>query len=141
MSYDILKALHLIAIVCWFAGLFYLPRLFVYHVAATGEASEMLKIMERRLYKYIMGPAMVATWLFGLWLVSLEPAWLTSGGWLHAKLLFVVLLSGFHGLCGVYLKKFRDDANQKSEKFYRILNEAPTAALIIIIFLAVLKPF
>ena len=141
MSYEIMKALHLISMVAWFAALFYLPRLFVYHTDAPKEAHDMLCIMERRLYRFIMTPAMIATWIFGFMLIYLEPNWLMQGGWLHAKLTCVVLLSAFHGMCGKYVRIFAAGENTKSDRFFRLLNEVPTVLLIAIIFLAVLKPF
>tara|TARA_R110000868_G_scaffold218576_1_gene468968 strand:- start:113046 stop:113480 length:435 start_codon:yes stop_codon:yes gene_type:complete len=142
IDYNIIKSLHIIAIICWFAGLFYLPRLFVYHTMAEPKSSEstMLKTMERKLYRYIMQPSMVFTWVFGLWLVFLTPEWMQEG-WMHTKLLFVVALTGFHHICGVYVKKFANNSNLKSEKYFRIFNEIPTIILIIVIFLVVLKPF
>lgn len=139
--YEILKALHLISMVCWFAGLFYLPRLYVYWVDAPNKAaSDMLSTMARKLYSYIMNPAMVATWGFGLWLLHLNPDWL-SQGWLHAKLTLVVLLTGYHHVLGAYRKKLVNGTCTKSGRFFRILNEVPTVILLIVVFLAVLKPF
>ncbi len=138
--YETLKAIHLIAVICWFAGLFYLPRLFVYHAMAEEKNNEMLKTMERKLYKYIMNPSMVVTWVFGLWMLYLIPEWMQSG-WLHAKLTLVVLLTGYHHVCGKYVKIFAADANKKSHKFYRYFNEIPTVLLIVIVFLVILKPF
>ena len=138
--YETLKAIHLIAVICWFAGLFYLTRLFVYHAMAEEKNNEMLKTMERKLYKYIMNPSMVVTWVFGLWMLYLIPEWMQSG-WLHAKLTLVVLLTGYHHVCGKYVKIFAADANKKSHKFYRYFNEIPTVLLIVIVFLVILKPF
>lgn len=138
--YETLKAIHLIAVICWFAGLFYLPRLFVYHAMAEEKNNEMLKTMERKLYKYIMNPSMVVTWVFGVWMLYIIPEWMQSG-WLHAKLAFVVLLTGYHHVCGKYVKIFAADANKKSHKFYRYFNEIPTVLLIVIVFLVILKPF
>lgn len=138
--YLTLKALHIIAVIALMAGLLYLPRLFVYHVDAKGEASEMLKIMERRLYKFIMNPALIATWVFGLWLIAQAPDYIREG-WMHAKLLFVILLTGAHGYFGKLLRDFAADKNKHSAKFYRILNEIPTVLMIIIVFLVILKPF
>lgn len=138
--YETLKALHLIAVICWFAGLFYLPRIFVYHAMAEDKNNEMLKTMERKLYKYIMNPSMIATWVFGVWMLIIIPEWMQSG-WLHAKLTLVVLLTGYHHVCGKYVKIFARDSNKKSHKFYRYFNEIPTVLLIIIVFLVILKPF
>lgn len=143
MTYEVIKSLHIIAVVCWFAGLFYLPRLFVYHAQLEkqqGARHEMLKTMEFRLYRYIMSPAMTLTWVFGLWMLYLIPEWLQSG-WMHAKLTFVVLLTGYNHVCSAYLKKFARGKNVKSHKFFRIFNEIPTVILIVVVFLVVLKPF
>lgn len=137
-----LKALHLIAMVAWFAGLFYLPRLFVYHADATDNISiERFKIMERRLYRGIMNPAMIATLVFGIWMLVIGWPVYKSMGWLHLKLTLIVLLIGYHHVCGAYLKKFQRDANKHSAKFYRWFNEIPTLFLIAIVILAVVRPF
>jgi protoporphyrinogen IX oxidase len=139
--YEWLKAFHIIAVIAWMAGLLYLPRLFVYHCEADVGSiqSETFKVMERRLLKAIINPAMVATWVLGLWL-----AW--SGGflkapWLHAKLLLVILMSGVHGMLSRYVKDFAADRRRKSQKFFRIINEVPTVLMILIVILAVVKPF
>lgn len=136
-----LKALHIIAMVAWMAGMLYLPRLFVYHAdkAPKSDASEMLKVMEHRLMRYIINPAMIATFLFG-GLLLLQPG-IFENGWLHAKLGLVFLLVGFHVMCSRWRKDFMADRNTKSAKFFRIMNEMPTLALIVIVFLAVTKPF
>jgi len=141
--YLFIKALHIIVIVCWFAGLFYLPRLFVYHVASqkNDQITDLFKIMEHKLYKYITTPSMILTVLTGLWLLYLEPVWLEGQGWLHAKLLFVTLLIVYHFSLGYYLKRFRDGQNQKSEKFFRVYNEVTGVLLLLVVFLVVLKPF
>ena len=141
--YDVVKALHIIAFVSWFAGLFYLPRLFVYHAQNQNNPDNhaMLCTMERKLYRYIMTPAMIATWVFGLWLVMLVPEWMSGQGWLHAKLLLVLVLSGFNGALGHMVKIFAAGKNTKSHVFYRYINELPTVLLIIIVFLVVIKPF
>lgn len=138
--YNIIKSLHIIAIVCWFAGLFYLPRLFVYHTKADKHSSVMLKTMERKLYKFIMLPSMILTWTCGLYLIHLMPEWMANG-WLHAKLTLVFILTGYHHICGVHVKKFAVDKNIKSEKYFRIFNEIPSIFLIIIVFLVTVKPF
>ena len=134
-----IKAFHIIFMVTWFAGLFYLPRLFVYHAASTDEVSiERFKIMERKLYYGIMTPGAVATLLFGFWL------WLGygfGGGWLHAKLALVAVLVVYHVYCGKLLVDFRHDRNRHSHVFYRWLNELPVLILIAIVLLVVLKPF
>jgi protoporphyrinogen IX oxidase len=141
LGYDLVKVAHIVSLVAWMAGMLYLPRLFVYHAdAERGSAlSETFKVMERRLLKAIVNPAMGATWIFGLVL-----AW--SGGfftapWLHAKLAFVILLSGLHGYLSRTVKVFAADRNTRSVRFYRILNEVPTVLLILIVLLVVLKPF
>jgi putative membrane protein len=136
-----LKALHVIAIIAWMAGLLYLPRLFIYHTeAAVGsDKSETFKVMERRLLKYIMNPAMIASWVLGLWL-----AWASfrfQGGWLHAKILLVVLMSGAHGFMAGRVRAFAEDRNTHSQRFYRFLNEAPTLLMIAIVILVIVKPF
>jgi len=134
-----LKSLHLIFVVSWFAGLFYLPRLFVYHAVATDAISlERFKVMERRLYRGIMTPAMVLTVASGLGL------WLGfgfHGGWIHAKVLLVVLLVGYHFWLRKLLGDFARDANAHSGRYYRVLNEVPTVLLIAIVILVVVKPF
>ena len=136
------KALHLIAMVCWFAALFYLPRLFVYHVSTPDQAGiDRFKIMERKLYWGIATPAMVATLVFGFWLLSYNAAGYMAGGWMHAKLTLIALLVGYHHLCGRYLKAFAADNNKKSHTFFRCFNEIPVVFLIGIIILAVVKPF
>ena len=141
MSYLLIKALHVIAIACWFAGLFYLPRLFVYHAMSEDEASkERFCIMERKLYRGIMLPSMLATVILGLWLLHLNPAWL-SMGWMHIKLVLVVILIGYHHLCGAQLKRFARGDNTRSHVFYRWFNEVPVLFLIAIVLLVVIKPF
>jgi putative membrane protein len=134
-----IKALHLIFVVSWFAGLFYLPRLFVYHAQAEDAPSvERFKVMERRLYRGIMMPAMVLTLASGLWL------WLRfgfAGGWLHAKVALVALLVAYHFWLRSFLVAFARDANTRSERFFRIVNEVPTLLLIAIVILVVVKPF
>jgi putative membrane protein len=139
--YLTLKALHIIAVISWMAGMLYLPRLFVYHAVAKvgSEQSETFKVMERRLLKAIINPAMIAAWLLGAWL-----AW--SGGWLaapwfYAKLALVLALSGVHGHLAVLVKQFAADNNRHSQKYYRIINEIPTVLMIFIVALAVVKPF
>ncbi|MFT0213112.1 protoporphyrinogen oxidase HemJ [Pseudomonas sp. F1_0610] len=141
MFYLSFKALHLIAMVCWFAGLFYLPRLFVYHAASEDRIShERFCIMERKLYRGIMTPSLIATLIFGGCMLYMNPSWLKSG-WLHLKLTLIFVLIIYHLLCGVFYKKFNNNNNRKSHVFYRWFNEAPVILLIGIIFLAILKPF
>jgi len=136
-----LKAFHIMAVVAWFAGLFYLPRLFVYHADAKpgSELSETLKVMEYRLLTAIMTPAMGMVWLTGLTLAYWMGA--LSDGWLHAKLALVFLLSGFQGALSRWTKDFAADRNTRPAKFYRIVNEVPPVFLILIVLLVVLKPF
>ncbi len=142
MLYLWLKALHIIAIVCWFAGLFYLPRLFVYHAMSEDAPSrERFCIMERKLYRGIMIPSMVATLVFGIWMLVDNSALLSSGGWLHAKLTLVVLLIGYHHGCGALLKRFARGDNQRGHVFYRWFNEVPVLFLLAIVILVVVKPF
>ncbi|CDF86090.1 hypothetical protein PKB_4770 [Pseudomonas knackmussii B13] len=141
MLYLWIKAFHLIAVICWFAGLFYLPRLFVYHAMSEDQASrERFSVMERKLYRGIMGPSMILTILFGAWMLYLNPAWL-SQGWLHAKLTLVVLLIGYHHACGAMLKRFARGENKRSHVFYRWFNEVPVIFLLAIVILVVIKPF
>ncbi|MGV6871468.1 protoporphyrinogen oxidase HemJ [Pseudochelatococcus sp. B33] len=141
MLYDWLKALHIISVIAWMAALLYLPRLYVYHAEAAPGSDRIaaFKVMERRLYRAIMTPAMIAAWVFGL-LTAYDGGWFTSG-WLHAKLLFVIILSGFHGFLGAELRRLAADKSTRSPRFYRIINEVPTLLMIVIVLLAVLKPF
>ena len=133
------KSLHLIFMVTWFAGLFYLPRLFVYHAMAEDAASrERFKVMERKLYYGIMAPGAVLTIVFGLWL------WLgygVSGGWLHAKLVLVAVLVAYHLWCGKLIGDFRSDRNTRSHVWYRWFNEFPAVIFIAVVILTVVKPF
>lgn len=142
MNYEWLRALHIIAIICWMAGLLYLPRLFVYHSKAEkgSELSETLKIMEHRLLRYIMNPAMIISWIFGLFLLWANPA-LMQEGWMHLKLTAVILMSASHGVMSKHRRLFANDASDKSDKYYRILNEIPTVLMIIIVIMAVAQPF
>ena len=139
--YEWIKALHIIAVIAWMAGMLYLPRLFVYHCQAeTGStSSETFKVMERRLLKAIMNPALIVTWLAGLYL-AVAGHWF-SAGWLHGKLLLVLLMTGAHGLFSRCVKDFGADRNHRSQKFYRIINEVPTVLMIGAVLLVVLKPF
>ena len=141
MLYLWLKVLHIISLIAWMAAILYLPRLFVYHtgVAVGSEASETFKVMERRLLKAIMTPAMIATWVFGLWLAY--EGGLFKAPWLHAKLALVVLLSGVHGMMAAWVRAFAQDRNTRSAKFYRVMNEVPTVLMVVIVLLVVLKPF
>jgi protoporphyrinogen IX oxidase len=139
--YEWIKALHIIAVISWMAGMLYLPRLFVYHcdTEAGSKQSETFKVMERRLMTAIMTPAMIVTWLAGLYL-AWTGNWF-SAGWLHGKLLLVVVLSGVHGFFRRCVRDFAADRNQRSQKFYRIINEVPTVLMIGIVILVVVKPF
>lgn len=138
---DWIKVLHLLAIISWMAGMLYLPRLFVYHAdsASGSPQSETFKVMERRLLKVIMTPAMVVAWLSGLWLAWASFAF--KGGWLHLKLLMVLLLSACHGYLAVCVRRFASDTNENPGRFYRVLNEVPTLIMIGIVILVVIKPF
>lgn len=135
------KAIHVIAVISWMAGMLYLPRLFVYHAEAEkGSAqSETFKVMERRLLRAIINPAMTVTWVFGFWL-----AWKGfgfSGGWLHAKIAAVLLMSGVHGYLSASVRRFAEDRNEKPSRHWRIVNEIPTVLMIAIVILVVVKPF
>jgi putative membrane protein len=136
-----LKALHVIAVIAWMAGMLYLPRLFVYHCEAEPGSmqSETFKIMERRLLRGIINPAMVATWVLGLWL-AFDGGWFASG-WLQAKLALVLAMSAMHGLLARWVRDFAADQNRRPQKFYRIINEVPTLLMIGIVILAIVKPF
>jgi len=137
-----IKAFHIIAVVCWFAGIFYLPRLFVYHTEASDNVSlERFKVMERRLYYGIMTPSGIIATLLGVWLLSFNWQGYFSAPWWHAKLSLVVLLWIYHLACGHYLKHFRENNNHYSARFYRIFNELPILLLIAIVILVVVKPF
>ncbi|MFE8071385.1 protoporphyrinogen oxidase HemJ [Marinobacteraceae bacterium S3BR75-40.1] len=136
------KAFHIIAMVCWFAGLFYLPRLYVYHAQAEDSVSrERFKVMERKLYRGITTPSMIATVLFGLWLLSYDFPGYLSQGWLHAKLTLVAVLIGYHFYCGHLLRQFRDDRNRHTHVFYRWFNEFPVLILVGTIILVEVRPF
>ena len=141
MLYEILKALHIVAVIAWMAGLLYLPRLFVYHAEAGPGTpqSETFKVMERRLLRAIMNPAMVAVWLFGLLLAWQGNWWMAP--WFHAKFALVVVLTVVHHLFARWRKTFEADRNTKPARYYRYWNEVPTLLMIGIVFLVVLKPF
>ena len=139
--YPWLKALHVIAAISWMAGMLYLPRLFVYHTAAERGSvqSETFKVMEQRLLRAIINPAMIVTWVIGLWL-----AWRGyqfTGGWLHSKIFLVVLMSALHGYFSKAARLFAEDRNEKSARHWRIMNEAPTVLMIFIVILVIVKPF
>lgn len=136
------KALHIISVICWFAGLFYLPRLFVYHADTTDDVSiARFKIMERRLYMGIMVPAAIATLVFGVWLSAYLWAGVKTSGWFHAKIALVLLLIGYHKMCRYHLRKFANDENTRSHVYFRWFNEVPTLLLFAIVILVVVKPF
>jgi putative membrane protein len=139
--YEWIKALHVIAVISWMAGMLYLPRLFVYHCDAEigSKQSETFKVMEWRLLKVIINPAMIITWLAGLYL-AWNGHWYTSG-WFHAKLTLVLILSGVHGFFSRWVKDFAADRNTRNQKFYRIINEVPTVLMIFIVILVIVKPF
>ena len=136
-----LKAFHVIAVIAWMAGMLYLPRLFVYHCEAEigSKQSETFKLMERRLLRAIINPAMIATWVLGLWL-AYDQGYFRSG-WLHGKLLLVLILSGVHGFLSRAVREFAKDRNVRSQRFYRIINEIPTVLMIGIVILVIVKPF
>jgi putative membrane protein len=136
-----LKAFHVIAVIAWMAGMLYLPRLFVYHCEAEAGSrqSETFKVMERRLLRAIINPAMIATWVLGLWL-AWEGGFLKSG-WLHGKLVLVLILSGLHGFLTRCVREFAADRNAHSQKFYRVLNEVPAVLMVGIVILVIVKPF
>ena len=139
--YLLFKSLHLIAVISWMAGLLYLPRIFVYHSENKNEIiTSVFKTMERKLYFFIMYPAMVLSWIFALIMFHKNSS-LLSAGWMHMKLLLVIFLTIYHFYLGSCLKRFKNDNNNKSSKFFRIANEIPTVLLILIVFLAILKPF
>lgn len=141
MLYLWIKALHVIAVISWMAALLYLPRLFVYHCGAPvgSQQSETFKVMERKLHRFISTPAMIVTWLAGLYL-AWDGGWFTQG-WLHGKLLLVLLLSVAHGLQGKWLKEFARDERSRSERFFRMVNEVPALLMVGIVILVVVKPF
>ncbi|HEU4827010.1 MAG TPA: protoporphyrinogen oxidase HemJ [Dongiaceae bacterium] len=141
IPYDWLKALHIIAVIAWMAGMLYLPRLYVYHAGAKpgSELSETFKVMERRLLRAIINPAMIAAWVFGLSLAWLGNHW--GEGWFHAKLALLLLMQIVHACLARWRRAFANDANKHSAKFYRVVNEVPTLLLIGIVILAIVKPF
>jgi putative membrane protein len=138
-----IKAFHVIAIIAWMAGLLYLPRLFVYHAGSVkgSEPSETLKVMEKRLLRYVTTPAMIASWIFGLVLAFSGVIDWKADGWFHAKLALVILLSAFHGACAKWTKDFALDRNRQDARFYRIMNEVPTLLMIGIVILVIVRPF
>lgn len=139
--YEWVKALHVISIIAWMAALLYLPRLMVYHAVteAGSQLSETFKVMERRLLKAIMTPAMISSWIFGLWSMWNIRAW--EDGWFHAKLLFVIVMTAFHGFCAVWVREFANDQRKRPQRFYRFANEIPTLLMIFVVILVIVKPF
>jgi len=141
-TYLLFKSLHLIAVVSWMAGLLYLPRIFVYHVEnkEKKETTDIFILMEKRLYNYIMRPAMLLTWGFGLILIYLIGFEVFSNLWMQIKLVLVLFLSIYHEYLGKCLQALKNEKNERSSKFFRIINEVPTVILIIVVFLAIFKP-
>lgn len=137
------KALHVISLIAWMAGMFYLPRLFVYHceVQPGSLESERFKLMERRLFKQIINPAMIATWTFGILLVLTPGIIDWHAGWWHVKLTMVIAMSGLHGAYSAWRKDFLHDRNRRSARFYRIANEIPTVLMAIIVIMVIVRPF
>lgn len=141
MSYEIVKSLHIISVISWMAGMLYLPRLYVYHCGAAkgSELSETFKVMERKLLRFIINPAMIASWIFGLWLAVKLDAF--TQPWLHAKFTLLILMQITHAMMARQRRNFAKDANTKSAKYYRWFNEVPTVLMIGIVFVAIVKPF
>ena len=141
MSYDVIKALHLISVMSWMAGLLYLPRLFVYHAETKvgSVRAETFKVMERRLLKAIMNPAMIASFVFGIWMIVLAPGLLYEP-WMHVKILCVLLMAGCHGVFSKMRRRLENDELPRPPRAYRIWNEVPTVLMVIIVFTAVVKP-
>jgi len=135
-------AFHVIAVICWFAALFYLPRLFVYHALADDEVSiERFKVMERKLYRGIANPSMMATVALGLWLLSMAPQAYLNQGWFQLKAVLVVLLVGYHHLCLAHMKKLADGSSDKTHIYFRVFNEVPVLFVVAIVILVIVKPF
>ena len=141
-SYLLFKSLHLIAVVSWMAGLLYLPRIFVYHVdnIEKKEATDIFEVMEKKLFYYIMRPAMIFTWIFGLVLIYLNGVEIFSQLWMQIKIVLVILLSAYNDYLGKCLVSLKNNSNARSSKFFRIINEVPTIILIFIVFLVIFKP-
>ena len=139
--YLLFKSLHLIAVISWMAGLLYLPRIFVYHSEASHESQKsVFKTMEKKLYNYIMMPAMLLSWIFGILLIHSLGINVFSELWMQIKIISVIILTYYHFMLGRYLSDFALDINRKSSKFYRIINEVPTIILIVVVFVVVFKP-
>ena len=141
-TYLLFKSLHLISVISWMAGLLYLPRIFVYHSQNNTQQtiSDVFKVMERKLFFYIMYPAMLLSWIFGLALIHSVGAELLSALWMQVKFFLVVILTVYHFYLGSCLKEFKDERNTLSSRYFRIINEIPTILLILIVFFAILKP-
>lgn len=140
--YEWVLAFHLIAVICWFAALFYLPRLFVYHVMSDDRLSiERFIVMERKLYNGIATPSMIGTVVLGGWLVSMSLDYYLSQLWFQLKALLVVILIGYHFACAAHLRKLRDGVNEKSHVYFRLFNEVPVLFLVAIVILVIVKPF
>ncbi|MGB4101859.1 MAG: protoporphyrinogen oxidase HemJ [Alphaproteobacteria bacterium] len=142
MLYDWIKALHVIAVMAWMAGMLYLPRLFVYHADAVAgsDKSEIFKVMERRLLRAIINPAMIAAFVFGIWMLVLNPE-LLRAPWLHAKLALVLAMTALRGMLARWRKAFAQDRNRRAARFYRVVNEAVTVLMIGIVILVIVRPF
>ena len=140
--YLIIKSLHLIAVISWMAGLLYLPRIFVYHVEnfEKKEVTSIFETMEKRLYNFIMRPAMLFSWIFGIILIYLNGLDVLTTFWMQIKLLLVIILSGYHEYLGKCINHLKNRTNTKTSKFYRYLNEVPTVLLILIVFIVIIKP-
>lgn len=139
--YEWVKVAHIVSVISWMVGFLYLPRLMVYHQQTNpgSEASEIFKVMERRLLKAIMTPAMLSSWIFGIWLMILLEAW--NEAWFVTKLFLVLMLSFFHGVAAVWVKDFAIDQRKRSQRFYRIVNEIPAVVMILVVILVVVRPF
>ena len=141
-TYFLFKSIHLIAVISWMAGLLYLPRIFVYHVEnyEKKETTDIFEIMEKRLYNYIMRPAMLFSWIFGIILIYINGLDVLFNIWIQIKLALVIILSGYHEYLGKCLTSLKNRTNTKSAKFYRYINEVPTILLILIVFVVIIKP-
>lgn len=139
--YPWLKTLHIVAVISWMAGLLYLPRLFAYHADAKGETAETFKVMERRLLRFIMNPAMIATYAFGLPLLAVPGVVDWSAGWIYVKLVAIAVLTVVHHLFAAWRKTFAADANVRPARFYKLMNEVPTVLMIVIVAMVVARPF
>jgi putative membrane protein len=140
--YQWVLAFHLMAVICWFAALFYLPRLFVYHAMAEDQVSiERFKLMQRKLYRGIANPSMIGTIILGLWLVAMAPEAYLGQVWFHLKALFVILLIGYHHMCLAHMKKLANDSSEKSHVYFRFFNEVPVIFMVAIVILVIVKPF